>query len=619
MTRNAQALRRLYRRKYVAGFLILAALVCASLYLTFEKTSHQAGRAELVSLASGQKALSQRISFFANALVTSTPGERDVIRLELAEAIIQMRRAHDILAQEAPSTAREKAQLQSVQDIYFNDHAPFDGEVREFLRAATEILNSPDAALSSNSILLAELNLLGIHTIMQTHDVITRIIAHETETGITRARYLQTMFAAFILALLVIEGALIFEPMGRRIEENVRRAELSERVAQEEAARAKNARDAKANFLRVMSHELRTPLNAVIGMSELLKSSRLNPQQNTYIRHIADAGQHMLTVANDILTVNQHAIGKLRFDMRPANLAYEVDSVIGMLSIKAQENGLSLEVENRDLLDQVYETDAPRFRQVLINLIGNAIKFTETGGIRISAARQDTPDGDHSDFQIRVSDTGIGIATDKHEKIFEEFEQADVFDKRSYGGAGLGLSISKKIIEGLGGELSLEQSNQSGSTFLIQIRMEKYELSTTVPVAPEEQTTLHGAGVVLVVDDNLPNRMIAGAFLKKSGYDVVYAQNGQEAFETWQTNSDIAAIFMDIEMPVMNGETATQKIRSKSTPKSAVPIIALTAHALPEDRERLLATGFDDVLRKPATEMEIVDAANRFATQRNAA
>lgn len=623
MTQEARALRRLYRRKYIIGFLLLACLACASLYINFEQTSRQGGRAELVNLASSQKALSQRISFFSNALVTTTnPGEREVIRSELEEAIGQMRRAHEILSAQEPPSGRARGQLKTVNEIYFNEYAPFDEDVRSFLKSAETLLQTPAEELSSDSMLLKEINLLGMHTIMQTHDVITRIIAYETEQEIVQAKTVQSILTSLILVLLVAESFIIFEPMGKRIEDSLRKVEISEGLAQEEAKRANAAHDAKSNFLRVMSHELRTPLNAVIGMSNLLKGTALNTLQHSYVHHIADAGQHMLSLANDILTVNQHALGKLRFDMRPTDLAAEIDNVMGLMAPKAKERGLALSFTPDDSFDGRYEIDRQRFRQVILNLVGNAVKYTEKGGVRVSACAE--TDEAKADIEIRVIDTGVGVDPAKHEKIFEEFEQADAFSERAYGGAGLGLSISRKIIEGLGGKLYLEESSSEGSTFVIKLRLMRCAGSAETPhVSTDEAATLAefdpSQTTVLVADDNLPNRMIAAAYLKKAGYKVVFAENGKEAVTACDIDGDVDMIFMDIEMPVMDGVAATKALRMKHVGGKHTPIVALTAHVLPEDCDNLLSEGFDEVLRKPATETAIIDCVRRYTAQSAAA
>lgn len=629
MTKNARALRSLFRRRYIIGLLLLAGLACASLYVNYNQTSRQTGRAELINLASSQKSLSQRISFFANALATtSAPSDRATLKAELSETIKQMRRAHNILSGQTEISQKARKKLKTVHDIYFNEYAPFDEEVKAFLLSAEAVLAANETDQYENAADLTAINLLGIHTIMQTHDVITRIIAYETEEEIAQAKLIQTIFTALILLFLLLESIWIFEPMGQRIEESIRQAEQSEEIAQAAANRAQIASEAKSNFLRVMSHEMRTPLNAVIGMSELLKGSSLDLKQRGYVGHIWSAGQHMLSLANDILTINQDAAGKLKIELGSGDLTKEINNVVGMLQPKALESCLTLSAQIDEKLDGLFEIDAQRLRQVMINLIGNAIKFTERGGIKVIAQHAyDDAAQNTIGVEIRVIDTGVGIAPEKQQIIFEEFEQAHDFHERSYGGAGLGLSISKKIISAMNGDLSLEKSSPQGSTFFIKLALKRAErigapqfCAPTPKSAPKEQAPVKKTSQrkILVVDDNAANRLIASAFLKKAGYEVELAENGQEAVDTCTRDSAIAMTFMDVEMPVMDGITATRAIRDKGLDEIRMPIIALTAHVLAEDNDKLLEAGFVEVLRKPVSEQSIVACARKF-TQRAAA
>ena len=640
MTKNARAFRRLFTRRYLIGLFLLAGLACASLYIMYAQNTRQAGRAELINLASGQTAMSQRISFFANTLVmTKSAAERQVIRTELEAAVAEMLRVHEILSSQSPAVAGAPKRSGVINEIYFYGETPFDADVRTFLDSAAQLAATPEAALTADSILLKEVNLLGMHTIMQTHNVISHIIAYEAEREIIRSKIIQSALTGLILLLLAGEAVFIFEPVGRAIADSIRKAEKSERLAQEEAKRANHAHDVKSNFLRVMSHEFRTPLNAVLGMTNLLKNTELDDQQRVYLRHLHDAGHHMLLLANDILTVNQHMAGKLTLTTRAADLRDEIERVVGMLTPKAQEKGLALSFASDAAFDGAVVIDARRFRQVLINLVGNAIKFTDKGGIAVDARSapaqanavggpfndpSNDPSGDLVDVEIRVTDTGVGVSADKQEKIFEEFEQAELFGERTGGGVGLGLAISRSIVEALGGRLRLESSSNKGSTFLIEMRLPRPDAGAdTAPAlaVPPAAGAAPGEAraTVLVADDNLPNRMIAAAYLKNAGYRVLLAENGQRAIETCKDNPDIEMIFMDIEMPVMGGVAAARGLRRADSPMRGAPIVALTAHALPEDCEKLRAAGFDDVLRKPIDEKTMTDCARRLIKSRAAA
>ncbi len=640
MTHHARAFRRLFTRKYLIGLFLLAGLSCASLYIMYEQNARQAGRAEMTMLAYGQKALSQRISFFANTLVTSNdPSEREVMRAELRAAAAEMLSAHEHLTQQRPTIGETPMHLPELDDIYFGGESPFDSELRTFLDRAEAIADTPPEELTPDSLLLREVNLLGMNTVMQTHDVITRIISYRAAREVETAKLVQSVLTALILILLAAEAVFLFEPVGRAIESSLIKSEKSERLAQEEARRANIAHDAKSNFLRVMSHEFRTPLNAVIGMTDLLRATPLDDQQQVYVRHLQDAGNHMLSLANDVLTVQQYNAGKLELSIGPADLVQEIEGVAGLLKTKTDEKGLSLTFLPSPDFDGAVMIDARRFRQVLINLIGNAVKFTHRGGITITAdsAPVEAQPGDGAgdsaggsaggglgggrlDIEIRVIDTGGGVTPEKREKIFEEFEQAEQFGERSEGGVGLGLAISRSIIEALGGKLSLEETSKKGSTFLIRMRLFRRKAApeeAPKPAAAAPAREGVGGRKILVADDNLPNRMIAAAYLKKAGYDVSFAENGREAVDAALADSAIATVFMDIEMPVMDGVEAVKLLRERQ--RARLPVVALTAHALPEDSERLIDAGFDEVIRKPINEAAIVECARRYLDKRDAA
>ena len=372
---------------------------------------------------------------------------------------------------------------------------------------------------------------------MQTHGVIARILIHESERSIRHAFLIECALMGVFIILLVVESFIIFEPMGKRISESVRRAEVSEQVAHREAARAQQANAAKSNFLRTMSHELRTPLNAIMGMNSLLSSSKLDDEQRSYAAHIERASDHMLMLANDILTINQHAAGRLTIAKQPTNIAEEIRSVADLLKPQAAEQSLSLILENNALLTGQYETDKQRFRQVMYNLVGNAIKFTDRGEIRIIIDADNTNDGVL--LSLRIKDTGCGIPEDKQERIFEEFEQADNTGERAHGGAGLGLAISRNIVNALGGELTLEHSSPEGSTFLAVLPLKRVEKKLDAPQAKNTDSPVDAdQHTILIVDDAATNRKIAAAFLKKAGYRTAFAENGQQAVDLMTDSQD---------------------------------------------------------------------------------
>ncbi|MFZ5617078.1 MAG: ATP-binding protein [Pseudomonadota bacterium] len=620
MTRNARALRLAYTRQYLFGLALIAALSGASLLFMFEKASGQSGRAEIVALASGQKALSQRVAFYANAFANSANAvERGQIRAELLDTVEQMRAAHEKLSLKGEADSRTRAQLKSVARIYFNDFAPFDDDVRGFMDVAEKVA-AEGTSVEERATLLGEINLLAMQTIMQSHDVIARIITHDAEREIAQVKMVQTAILGLIVLLLALEAALIFEPMGRKVEQSVHRSETSEALAQAQARRANDALEVRANFLRVVSHELRTPLNAIIGMTKLLQNSELAPLQRDYLRHLGAAGEHMLGIADDLLTINQLDAGLFELAIAPASLRDEIEKVTTLLGGRAKEKGLSIRIICDDALAPAYAVDARRMRQVVFNLICNAIKFTNAGFVEIDLRRAEIGDDGRHGIELRVRDTGCGVPPERRTKIFDDFEQAGAFSERTAGGVGLGLPISRRLVNAMGGRLALESSSLSGSVFLIDLPLQPAQaVPATEPETAHSENAAASPGRILVVDDNLPNRMIAAAYLKKGGFDIIFAENGEQAIAACDAAPDLALVFMDIEMPVMDGVEATRRLKAAGGRHRAVPIVALTAHALPEDADKLRAAGFDDVLRKPATQEILITSARRFADKRRAA
>ena len=644
MTQNARALRRNFRWRYITALVILAVLACSTMFLSVVQLQQQDGRGDVVHIASNQKALSQRISFFVNAIASgqNTP----YLRSELRKNIDQMRRAHNVLSMNAPDHVDVLKAMPEIQDIYYNDISPFDLEVRYFLELAESFAKEHGARGTHNQAVLTEINLLGTQTLMQTHDVIAHIITHKSQRDIVDAVNFQALLTLAILFLLVVESVLIFEPMGFKIAQSVRRAEISEHKAHQQATKARNADAAKTNFLRVMSHEIRTPLNAVLGMSKLMRAEPLSSVQSTYLGHIADAGQQMLSLANDILTLNQSGANRLEVQPNDHNLKQELTSITELMQPKAAEKDLQLSLTVRDELDGEYSFDRLRLRQIILNLIGNAIKFTDDGSIRVRTSWKNTSGADEDKtaaplLQIRVEDTGIGIPEDRRGAIFDEFEQAHMVGERSYGGAGLGLAISRKIAVAMGGSLELESSGDDGSCFLLILPLPKAQAAQHRPEDKESPDTQPGAAEddankptgleqkpnttkptnVLVVDDNLPNRMIAATFLRQAGFLVQTAEDGQDALNLISENaqSPFDLIFMDIEMPKIDGVEATKKIRAEAGALSKTPVIALTAHALQNERDRFIAAGFNDVMRKPIAEQDLISCAKTYLARSKAA
>jgi signal transduction histidine kinase/DNA-binding response OmpR family regulator len=387
--------------------------------------------------------------------------------------------------------------------------------------------------------------------------------------------------------------------------------------AKEEAEAAARA---KSDFLAAMSHEIRTPLNGVLGIAALLNRSPLSVEQRNWVRLLLQSGDGLISVINDVLDFSKLEAGAVDLDLVPSNLSAVVQATVEVVELQARTKALELHVKIDPELPHWVSIDGKRLRQVLFNLLGNAVKFTDRGSVTLSltkvALETQTNDIDRLRFEIR--DTGIGISPEGQQRLFGMFSQVDASINRRFGGTGLGLAICKKIVEAMGGAIGVESEAGFGSCFWFEIDAVPCEAEADAVLEDKAGATVAHGRKILLVEDMPVNQIVARGMLTSLGHSVAVANDGIEALEMLK-NASYDLVMMDMQMPRMNGLDATRAIRAQGGAFAELPIVAMTANAFHSDRNLCLAAGMNDFVSKPIELDALVAAIRRVLPASGAA
>ena len=487
---------------------------------------------------------------------------------------------------------------------------PLLRDLKTILREIKEEAAQFEHELDEQELALIERDWLIIHQIRSIIQSVRREEMALSQQKAQQARDIakQASLTIILIGLVVILGSIVFLIV---VLKDLTRNSYYRKSLLRAKRQAEELAQAKEDFLANMSHEIRTPLNAITGFLEQLKKTSLDRNQRFYVQTVESSSDHLLSIVNDILDLSKIASGKLEMEQQPFSVKKVVQTVVDVLRVQAQEKEITISREIDSALDGLLEGDAHRLRQVLFNLIGNAVKFTEQGGVFIQVLAQETTE-ENVLVRFVVKDTGIGIAKNKLEYVFGAFNQDQSVAKR-FGGTGLGLSICKKLVELQGGTISVESQVGVGSAFAFTIRYPKAE---AIMAVEQEAPKVHSLQdrAILMVDDDPVNRLLLEVMFRKWESEIDIVESGADALLRL-THRTYDMVLTDIQMPEMNGVRLMHLIKEKHP---ELPVIAFTATAQRHNLEGYLAEGFDGYLLKPFKEEEILKKIGQFLHQEDA-
>lgn len=588
---------------YVLALSAVALLSIAGQILVQWSLVRQLSDSRVVNLAGRQRMLSQRLTMQSLLLQKAdTADQRLAQQVKLSQSLQAWQRAHLALQQGDEASGLPGRNSPRIEEMFSQVDPHFQAicELIETFKAHDPAvpLDVPEEQFQ-RLLLHQDAFLAGMDQIVDQYD-------REAYHRVNRLKNIELTLLVITLAVLLLEGTLVFRPAVTRLRNIMRQlAETSEDLARAKEV-AENANREKTNFLAKMSHELRTPMNAILGLSEVLRRGKLSPGRAPLVDTIHDSARSLMRLLNDLLDMSKLEIEPtLPLDPQPANLAHLIRRACELFSSEAQRRGLQLRVELPAEMDQGVMVDEDRFRQVLVNLVQNALKFTEQGSVTVRGEIFDQSLTTLS-FRLLVSDTGPGIPQEACDSIFNPFRQADrPGQKKSTEGVGLGLSIAKAITQAMGGSLELGETSAEGTTFVMRLTLPKTDpsdyppadhrpnVANQLPAFPEDLR-------ILVVEDTAANQVVMDAMLAELGLrgrNVFTAAEAEATLAHWHPD----CVLLDLELPDARGLELARRWRERyeAAPQGCPVLIAVTAHATAGHREACEAAGFDGFLTKP--------------------
>ena len=504
-----------------------------------------------------------------------------------------------VLQNEQPSNDLEKLHLLVEQKIAFNDSVANTFKIKG-KQAAEAMISSGRGRILRDSISAI---ITKIDSTRQAE--LIAIIDSNKRSGM-QARLLGVIMGVIACGLLVFAFWYILN-LSSRQQKIIAYLNESER-------KIKEASSLKEQFLANMSHEIRTPMNAIIGFTNILKRTNLEEEQRKYVQNIHSAGENLLALINDILDLSKIEAGMIHLEETNFSLRSLINSIAAMFDDKVKDKNLYLKTEIKENVPDILTGDAVRLTQILVNLLNNAIKFTDVGGVRL-CVEVTKEEKDKVKLKIKIIDSGIGIAKEKQATIFERFQQAEAETTRRFGGTGLGLSIVKQLVDLQGGRLTLQSETGKGTEFIIDIEYklpDEEKMLSEALAAAEINTVSLNEIKVLIAEDNPMNQQLIRHLMKNWSINHSIVNNGAEAVEALKKEK-FSLILMDIQMPEMDGYTATGVIRNELNLR--IPIVAMTAHAMTGEKEKCMQFGMNDYISKPLKETILYNIIAQYSYQ----